>query len=67
MDIFAATVPVDETEPAFADELVEPGPHRQVQIGYMGENEHRGMMQRESSLEQWPGSHSAARALRAAD
>jgi hypothetical protein len=52
VDVFAATVPIDEAEPAFAGELFKPGSHRQVQVGYMGEDKHRGMMQRESSAEQ---------------
>ena len=41
MDMFALAVPIDEAEPALADELRQPRLQRHMQIGDMGENEHR--------------------------
>ena len=54
MDIFAAALPVDETEPALAGKLYELRTQRQMQVGQLGKKEHRRIMIRESCGEQWP-------------
>jgi hypothetical protein len=48
MDEFALALPVDEAEHALTCELGRPGPQRHVQVGQLGEHEHRGSMIRES-------------------
>ena len=49
MDVFALALPIDEAEAALADELREPRPRGQMQVGQMGEYEHCGMMHAKES------------------
>ena len=53
MDVLAPAVPVDEAEPALAGKLGKPRRRPQMQVGDMGEHEHRAMMIRESCGSQW--------------
>jgi hypothetical protein len=43
MDIFALALPIDETEAAFARKLDSLRRERQMQVGEMGECEHRAL------------------------
>jgi hypothetical protein len=52
MNVFAAAMPVDVAEPAFAGELEKPRAKRHVQVGQMRKNEHRRMMLCDSSRSQ---------------
>ena len=47
MHVFALAVPIDEAEAAFAHQIGERRPRRKMKIGEMGEDKHRGIMQRE--------------------
>ena len=45
VDVFAPAMPIDEAKPALAGKFSEPArPHREVQVGDMGEREHLAMM-----------------------